>query len=69
MQATIYEDVSKKGKPETATGVLPMSHAYGLEVAHIMLWRNDRLIVHPQFDMQAMLGAVTKYSIERLYLV
>ncbi|KAF2468738.1 acetyl-CoA synthetase-like protein [Lindgomyces ingoldianus] len=69
LQATIYEDVTKKGRSETATGVLPMSHAYGLEVAHIMLWRNDRLIVHPQFDMQAMIVAISKYHIQRLYLV
>ncbi|KAH7371922.1 hypothetical protein BKA66DRAFT_611089 [Pyrenochaeta sp. MPI-SDFR-AT-0127] len=69
LQASTYEDVTKKGRSETATGVLPMSHAYGLEVAHIMLWRNDRLIVHPQFDLQAMLTAVSKYHVQRLYLV
>lgn len=34
-----------------------------------MAWRGDCTVLHPRFDMQAMLSSISKHKIERLYLV
>ncbi|KAL5343854.1 hypothetical protein BJX70DRAFT_351911 [Aspergillus crustosus] len=69
IQAGTFEALSKKGRTETALGFLPLSHSYGLILAHLTAWRGDSYILHARFDMQAALASIAKYKIERLYLV
>ena len=69
LQATSFERFDKQGQNEVSLGVLPLSHSYGLILAHAMIYRGDSIVLHPRFDMQAMLGSIAKYKIERLYLV
>ncbi|KAL4880710.1 hypothetical protein BJY04DRAFT_207902 [Aspergillus karnatakaensis] len=69
IQSGTFESFSKKGLTETALGFLPLSHSYGLILAHLTAWRGDTYILHARFDMQAALASITKYKIERLYLV
>ncbi|KAL6863368.1 putative NRPS-like protein biosynthetic cluster [Amphichorda felina] len=69
LQVTAYEDYSKQGRGQVASGAIPFSHSYGLLIGHIALWRRDTLIVFPQFDMQHLLRTVSEFNITRLYLV
>ncbi|KAL4812985.1 hypothetical protein BDW67DRAFT_193115 [Aspergillus spinulosporus] len=69
IQATTFEAGPKKGRTEIALGFLPLSHSYGLILAHLTAWRGDTYILHARFDMQAALASIEKYRIERLYLV
>ncbi|KAL3430054.1 hypothetical protein BDV09DRAFT_189603 [Aspergillus tetrazonus] len=69
IQATTFEAGPKKGRTEVALGFLPLSHSYGLILAHLTAWRGDTYILHARFDMQAALASIEKYRIERLYLV
>ncbi|XDG05069.1 hypothetical protein ABKA04_004684 [Annulohypoxylon sp. FPYF3050] len=68
MQLTAFENFTKKGHSEVASGVIPFSHCYGLFLGHMAVYRGDTLIVFPRFDMQLMLSCVPKYCIERLWL-
>ena len=69
MQLSTYDNIIKKGRTEIALGILPLSHSYGLILAHVTAWRGDTYVLHAQFDMQAALASIAKYKIERLYLV
>lgn len=55
---------------ETALGLLPMSHIYGLVViSHLGPYRGDGVIVLPKYDFKQLLGAIQHYKIQMLYLV
>ena len=69
VQSTTYESDYKRGRTETVTGILPLSHSYGLILGHLSAWRGDTVILHPRFDMQVMLQSISRWKIERLYLV
>ncbi|BCS23694.1 putative NRPS-like protein biosynthetic cluster [Aspergillus puulaauensis] len=69
IQSGTFEALHKHGRTETALGFLPLSHSYGLILAHLTAWRGDTYILHARFDMQAALASIAKYKIERLYLV
>ena len=69
MQVLAFETPSKQGATEVTLGILPLSHSYGLILAHGLAWRGDSLVLHGGFDMQAMLKSIMQYKIERLYLV
>ncbi|RFU79722.1 amp-dependent ligase [Trichoderma arundinaceum] len=70
MQGRTFEDAGEEGGvPQVGLGILPLTHSYGLTVAQAMLWRNDTLILHPRFEMQAMLKSIMQYKIDRLYLI
>ncbi|KAL4928071.1 uncharacterized protein BDV17DRAFT_298800 [Aspergillus undulatus] len=69
IQSGTFEAIHKKGHTETALGFLPLSHSYGLILAHLTAWRGDTYILHARFDMQAALASIAKYKISRLYLV
>ena len=69
LQSAAFESFYKRGRTEVVVGILPLSHSYGLILGHLMAWRGDCTILHPRFDMQNMLASISKYKIERLYLV
>ncbi|KAL4910502.1 hypothetical protein BDW74DRAFT_184412 [Aspergillus multicolor] len=69
LQSTTFEAAPKNGRTEVALGFLPLSHSYGLILAHLTAWRGDTYVLHARFDMQAALASIEKYRIERLYLV
>ncbi|KAL9029266.1 MAG: hypothetical protein Q9180_007049, partial [Flavoplaca navasiana] len=52
VQAATFENLSKQGRKETALGILPLSHSYGLVLGHLLVWRGDCIVLHPRFDMQ-----------------
>lgn len=55
---------------ETVLGLLPLSHIYGLIViAHIAVYRGDRVVILPKFEFQSFLAAIQTYKIAMLYLV
>jgi acyl-CoA synthetase (AMP-forming)/AMP-acid ligase II len=49
--------------------VLPMSHSYALVVSHMTMWAGDPTVLHPKFDIMAMLKSVGQFKVQRLYLV
>ncbi|RDW80797.1 acetyl-CoA synthetase-like protein [Coleophoma crateriformis] len=69
LQATAFDSCSFPGKVDVSLGILPLSHAYGLTIVQMLLWRGDSIIMHPKFDMQAVLKSVQQYQIRRMYLV
>lgn len=69
IQTSTFEARHKNGSTEIALGFLPLSHSYGLILAHLTVWRGDTYVLQASFDMQKALGAIEKYKIERLYLV
>ena len=69
VQTATSENYHKKGRTEIVSGILPMTHSYGLILGHLSAWRDDCMILHPRFDMQAMLASIAQYKIEKLYLV
>lgn len=69
IQSGTFEARHKNGSTETALGFLPLSHSYGLILAHLTVWRGDTYVLQASFDMQAALSAIQQYKIERLYLV
>ncbi|KAK8184936.1 uncharacterized protein BKA78DRAFT_256216 [Phyllosticta capitalensis] len=55
---------------ETALGLLPMSHIYGLVVVCLCsVYRGDRVVVLPKFEMKPFLEAIQRFKINTLYLV
>jgi acyl-CoA synthetase (AMP-forming)/AMP-acid ligase II len=55
---------------ETALGLLPMSHIYGLVViCHGSAYRGDSVVVLPKFEFASTLQAIQKYKVNTLYLV
>lgn len=73
MQFCIYDSVSREKfgvETQTALGLLPFSHIYGLVViAHSSVWRGDGVIVLPKFDLTEYLQAIERFKINYLPLV
>ncbi|KAK3984773.1 hypothetical protein QBC44DRAFT_353478 [Cladorrhinum sp. PSN332] len=71
IQVATFESVHsrKPGQAEPLTGVVPLSHVYGLMLGHLSAWRGDPFVVFPRFDIQWMLQAVAQYRVQRLYPV
>nr|WOZ30798.1 McfI [Coleophoma empetri] len=69
LQATAFDACSFPGQVDVSLGILPLSHAYGLTIQQMLIWRGDSIIMHPKFDMQAVLKSVVQYQIRRMYLV
>ena len=75
LQISVYDKPSRdivggKDYLDTALGLLPQSHIYGLiVVCHASTYRGDRVIVLPKFDLQDYLNAIQKYRINTLYIV
>ncbi|KAL6712841.1 hypothetical protein ACLMJK_009553 [Lecanora helva] len=69
VQSSTFENGYLEGRTEVVSGVLPLSHSYGLILGHMSAWRGDCVILHPRFDMQVLLQSIAPWKIERLYLV
>lgn len=73
VQAAMAENAGrdKNGGPsQTALGLLPLSHIYGLTIiAHVCMFVGDEVIILPKFELDQMLSVIDKYSINMLYLV
>ncbi|KAK0661567.1 hypothetical protein QBC41DRAFT_285768 [Cercophora samala] len=73
MQFCIYDSVAREKfgvETQTALGLLPFSHIYGLVViAHSSVWRGDGVIVLPKFDLTEYLQAIERFKINYLPLV
>jgi len=55
---------------ESALGLLPMSHIYGLVViSHVGPYRGDGVVVLPKYDFKWLLQCIQDYKIAMLYLV
>jgi acyl-CoA synthetase (AMP-forming)/AMP-acid ligase II len=55
---------------ETALGLLPFSHSYGLMViATLSAYRGDAVVVLPKFELRTLLSAIESYKITSLYMV
>ncbi|KAK4901009.1 hypothetical protein LTR27_002193 [Elasticomyces elasticus] len=68
------EDYAKRNMlqsyTETALGLLPMSHIYGLIVgSHVGAFRGDGVIVLPKYDFKVLLQTIQDYKINMLFLV
>lgn len=61
----------KNGGPsQTALGLLPLSHIYGLTIiAHVCMFVGDEIVILPKFELDQMLAVIDKYSINMLFLV
>ena len=70
-----YRDGQKKpgdryDPTEIALGLLPQSHIYALVViCHATVYRGDKVINLPKFDMGHLLGAVQRFKIGSMFLV
>jgi acyl-CoA synthetase (AMP-forming)/AMP-acid ligase II len=69
MQACMHESYAKNGRNEIAFGAIPLTHGYGLNIGHIMVYRGDTYVICPRFDMQLMLKTIERFRVERLYVV
>ncbi|KAJ5374362.1 AMP dependent ligase/synthetase [Penicillium concentricum] len=69
LQAITLDTYATGPKQEVVLGILPLTHAFGLLMLHVMICRRDTTILHATFDMQAALRTIQQYRIERLYLV
>ncbi|KAJ3940392.1 uncharacterized protein N0V96_009389 [Colletotrichum fioriniae] len=70
LQSCAFENRKATGeKLDRMLGLLPLSHAFALVVACVMLYRGDTMVLLPKFDMQQMLKSVQVHRINRLYLV
>ncbi|SPJ70623.1 related to acyl-CoA synthetase [Fusarium torulosum] len=70
LQSCAFENRKATGeKLDRMLGLLPLSHAFALVVACVMLYRGDTIVLLPKFDMQQMLKSVQVHRINRLYLV
>ncbi|KAF2139184.1 uncharacterized protein K452DRAFT_360883 [Aplosporella prunicola CBS 121167] len=55
---------------ETVLGLLPMSHIYCLVViCHASVYRGDRVVVLPKFEMKPYLECIQRFKINGLYVV
>lgn len=55
---------------ETALGLLPQSHIYGLIViCHESTYVGDSVVVLPKFEMKPFLNSIQQYKINTLYIV
>ncbi|RDW83777.1 AMP-dependent CoA ligase [Aspergillus mulundensis] len=69
LQAVTLDGFATRTAPEVTLGILPLSHAYGLAVLSVLLYRRDTVILHARFDMPAALRSIQVYRIQRLYVV
>ncbi|RDL32344.1 Acetyl-CoA synthetase-like protein [Venustampulla echinocandica] len=69
LQAVTIDAYTFARQTDVSLGILPLSHAYGLMLQHLLTWRGDCIILHPKFDMQLALKSVQQYQIRRMYLV
>ncbi|RDW67404.1 acyl--CoA ligase [Aspergillus mulundensis] len=69
IQACMHESYAKSGRNEIAFGAIPLTHGYGLNIGHIMVYRGDTYVITPRFDMQLMLKTIERFRVERLYVV
>ena len=60
----------KHDPTEVALGLLPQSHIYSLVViCHASVYRGDRVVTLPKFELQSFLNAIQRFKINGLYLV
>lgn len=73
MQVFAFEAYGRKlagVETQTALGLLPFSHIYGLVIiSHVNPWRGDEVIVLPKYNLDHMLAATHTYKINNLCLV
>lgn len=74
LQISTYDSTFRKtlgkGYHDTALGLLPQSHIYGLIViCHVSTYLGDTVIVLPKFEINAFLDSIQKYKINTLYIV
>jgi acyl-CoA synthetase (AMP-forming)/AMP-acid ligase II len=70
LQCTVYEKTYRKADTENCLGVLPFNHAYALVTTTLLnVYRGDSVIVLPAFDLEVLLKATAKFSINRLLLI
>ncbi|KAK3934811.1 hypothetical protein QBC46DRAFT_453931 [Diplogelasinospora grovesii] len=71
LQVVVFESEVKADTPpiQVALGILPLSHGFGLVLAHSEIFRGNTTVLHGNFNMQLMLKSVQDHRIERLYLV
>lgn len=73
MQYAVHETYGRKKfgvDTQSALGLLPFSHIYGLVVvAHSNVWRGDEVVVLPSFEMSTFLAAIERFKLNQLYLV
>lgn len=65
---------SNKGSSPIYTGnnlgLLPFSHIYGLVlIVHASVYRGDRVVVLPKFELESFLHATATHKINCLYIV
>lgn len=55
---------------QTALGLLPFSHIYGLIVVSLCtIYRGDEVIVLPKFELESFCRAIQQFKIQCLYIV
>lgn len=73
MQYRVHESHGRKMfgvDTQSALGLLPFSHIYGLVViAHGSVYRGDEVVVLPKFEMPTFLSAIERFKVNQLYLV
>ncbi|KAI1433280.1 hypothetical protein GGR50DRAFT_515723 [Xylaria sp. CBS 124048] len=73
MQLRWHEDVGRRQKgveTQTQIGLLPMSHIYALVVvANSGVYRGDRTIVMPRFELKPFLESIQRFKINFMHLV
>ncbi|RDW86487.1 uncharacterized protein DSM5745_03129 [Aspergillus mulundensis] len=69
LQMNAVASLSHNPAGEVALGCLPFSHVQGLVAALSHIYLRDELIVHPTFDMKAVLMSIQVHRINRLYVV
>lgn len=79
MQATTYDSISRKALQQkfgnkttrdVQLGLLPFNHIYALVlICNAGVYRGDRTIVLPKFEMTTYLESIHHYRIQTLYLV
>jgi len=66
----IMKSLHRTHYTESALGLLPMSHIYGLIViCHLGPYRGDGVVVLPKYDFKLLLETIQNYKIQMLYLV
>ena len=58
LQVRVFESEVKAATPRVALGVLPLSHGFGLVLAHLEIFRGNTTVLHTNFNMQLMLKSV-----------
>lgn len=79
LQATAFDSVSRKALQskfgnetlqDVQLGLLPFNHIYALVlICHAGVYRGDRTVVLPKFEIKSYLNSIHHYRIQTLYLV